>query len=64
MTEVTVRWPCEHGHFYSHYIRPVGPGRSPKCEGGTNVALEWLEECCVRCGADCTDHRTSVWRIL
>ena len=39
MTEVTVRWPCEHGHFYSHYIRPVGPGKHPKCAGGTNKTL-------------------------
>jgi hypothetical protein len=61
MTPVKVRFPCEHGVWFTHYIKPVGPGRSPKCEGGFTRMLEWREECCTRCGADCDDHQMGVW---
>jgi hypothetical protein len=30
--------------------------------GGREVRFEFLEECCHRCGADCTDHSTEVYR--
>ena len=43
MNTLKTRFPCEHGRLYSHYIRPVGPGKHPKCAGGTNVTLKQVE---------------------
>ena len=37
MSRVTVRWPCKHGRFFSHYLK--GDHKWDKCEGGHNVVL-------------------------
>ena len=59
----TVREPCEHGHYLMHRLEkmPGSAGPTMSCPGGREIVLEWLEECCTRCGADCDDHATGVW---
>ena len=67
------RFPCDHGwrltHRYDGPITesartPADPHPEPldDCPGGRERTFEFLDECCTRCGSECDDHATGVYR--